>query len=157
MRKLHLADALQPVAVADGVARRDPLATTVERHHRRVFERRGQKRADLVRQVMINEVPAIVHAVLPAKACAQVMRSAVGRFACLRRVKLSSSAAAMTRPSSTRQAEESWKAALIPSVYMVKLQPARAAALAPNMRAARGSPRPPLAAQRGRDNRDVPP
>src|SRR5262245_32349301 len=40
-----------------------------------------------------------------------------GRLPCLTWVKRSSSAAAKTRPSLTRQAAGSWKAALMPSVY----------------------------------------
>src|SRR5438067_1355151 len=42
----------------------------------------------------------------------------MGRLPCLTWVKRSSSAAARTTPSFTRQAAGSWKAALIPSVYM---------------------------------------
>src|SRR5436853_3983324 len=45
-----------------------------------------------------------------------------GRLPCLTWVKRSSSAAARTRPSFTRQAAGSWKAALIPSVYMPVLR-----------------------------------
>src|SRR5436309_10191073 len=41
-----------------------------------------------------------------------------GRLPCLTWVKRSSSAAATTTPSCTRQAAGSWKAALIPRVYM---------------------------------------
>jgi hypothetical protein len=40
------------------------------------------------------------------------------RLPCLTRVKRSSSAAAITRPSTTIAADESWNAALIPSVII---------------------------------------
>src|SRR5205085_439201 len=51
-----------------------------------------------------------------------------GRLPCLTWVKRSSSAAASTRPSFTRHAAGSWKAALIPSVYIELPPPAPAAA-----------------------------
>src|SRR4051794_23159300 len=47
----------------------------------------------------------------------QVMNG-IGRLPCLMCVKRSSSAAARTRPSFTRQAAGSWNVALMPSVYM---------------------------------------
>src|SRR5262249_55058692 len=49
------------------------------------------------------------------------VENGTGRLPCLMCVKRSSSAAATTRPSETRQAAGSWKAALIPSVCMTIL------------------------------------
>src|SRR3954447_12999921 len=53
-----------------------------------------------------------------------------GRLPCLRRLKRSSSAAATTRPSTTRAADGSWNRALIPSTrngHLAHVRPTPAA------------------------------
>ena len=52
------------------------------------------------------------------------VENGTGRLPCLIRVNRSSSTAATTCPSSTRHADESWNAALMPRVYIRRPQSA---------------------------------
>jgi hypothetical protein len=82
MRQVHLAEAPVRLAVEQAVARGRALAAPVHRHHRAVVVRRREKRARLVREMVLDEVPA-ERPVVPdaAKAPLQMVRRAARELA----------------------------------------------------------------------------
>src|SRR4051794_25955259 len=82
MRQVNLADPLEPIAVTDAVGCCRPFPTAVERHDRRVVERRGVKRARGVRNMVIHEVPPIgpTHTGA-AESCLQMVRHSAHQMA----------------------------------------------------------------------------
>ncbi|MCD6058552.1 MAG: hypothetical protein K0Q89_2082 [Thermomicrobiales bacterium] len=55
----HLADRSQVIAASLVIAGRDPFPSSIESEHSRVLERRGEKRAGRVGNVVLDEMPLI--------------------------------------------------------------------------------------------------
>ncbi len=83
MRQVDRRDPSIVAAVEVAEARRRALAATVHRQHRGLVERRGEERARLVREVMLDGAPARPHVGErhAAKARREVMRRAVDELA----------------------------------------------------------------------------
>src|SRR3954467_12343809 len=82
MGHLHLAQALEAIAVEIAVAGGAELAPAIERHHRAFGERRSEEGARLVREVMLDEMPLPVPLSLRAEeSLAHMVRRAVEQLA----------------------------------------------------------------------------
>jgi len=82
VRHLHLRQALIAITGKVPVAGRRELAAPVQRHHGAFVERRGEERARLVREVVLDELPLPTVLALGArKALADVVRRAVQELA----------------------------------------------------------------------------